>query len=97
MANGTPSGNLSNQRLVAAGARAIEDHARVRRFADRLCEELDHVTSPHGIPVTDLDPEDSMVIAVEKMLASQPAVIPMPRTSTKLGIAVMPKTTTKGR
>jgi hypothetical protein len=60
----------SNQRLVAASARALEAHARVRRMADHLAEELEHVTSPHGIPTTELDPEDSMVVAVEKVIAT---------------------------
>lgn len=60
----------SGQRLAEAGRRALEAHARVRNVADRLGEELDEVTSPHGIPTMDLDPEDSMVIAVEKVIAS---------------------------
>jgi len=90
----------SNQRLVAAGTRALDAHARVRRFAERLGEELDHVTSPHGIPTTDLDPEDSMVIAVEKVIEAALPVriaseISAPRTSTKLGIVSLPETTAK--
>ena len=63
----------SNQRLAAAGTRALEAYAHVRRSAERLGEELENLTSPSGIPTTDLDPEDSMVIAVEKVIATAPA------------------------
>ena len=95
-ANGTPS----HQRLAAAGTRAFEAHARVRRFAERLCDELDQVTSPHGVPVTDLDPEDSMVIAVEKVIATSTEVVAevaRPRVATRLGVSPIPKPTAKSR
>ena len=67
--NGT-GGSVSNQRLIAAGKRTLEAHARVRRMAEHLGEELESVTSPHGIPSTELDPEDSMVIAVENAITT---------------------------
>lgn len=100
----TGNGAVSNQRLVAAGTRALEAHARVRRIAERLDEELDHVTSPHGIPTADLDPGDSVVIAVEKAIttAKRAEVIPppsplaTPRVSTRLGVVPLVKATAKG-
>lgn len=67
--NGT-GGSASSQRLIAAGKRTLEAHARVRRMAEHLSEELDNVTTSHGIPSTELDPEDSMVIAVEKVITT---------------------------
>lgn len=70
--------SVSNQRLIAASKRALESHARVARLAEHLNEELDHVTSPQGVPVTNLDPEDSMVIAVEKVIASAKVTTPPP-------------------
>jgi hypothetical protein len=74
----------------------LEAHARVRRLAERLVDELDHVTSPHGVPVTDLDPEDSMVVAVEHVIATAASTtIPPPlstsRTSTRIGVAPFAK------
>ena len=90
------NGTSSNQRLVAAGTQAVESHARVRRSAEHLCEELEHVTSTNGVPTTDLDPEDSMVVAVEKVITTARSTIPPPfggpavpasRTSTKPGVA----------
>jgi hypothetical protein len=97
--------SVSNQRLVAASKRALEAHARVRRLAERLGEELEHITSPHGIPTMELDPEDSMVIAVEKVITTAKATTPPPistaadedvatsRTPTRLGVAPLRKPT----
>ncbi len=90
--------SISNQRLVTASKGALESHARVQRFAEHLGEELDQVTSPHGIPTTDLDPEDSMVIAVERVITTAKTTAPppfgvavesvgIPRTTTSMGIA----------
>lgn len=50
--------------------RAIDAHARLRRVATRLSEELEETTSPHGVPTTELSEEDSMVIAVERVIAT---------------------------
>ena len=72
--NGTASGSGATPRLAAAGKRALEAHARVVRSAARLEEELEKVTSV--APLTErttlasFDPEDSMVIAVEKAIAT---------------------------
>jgi len=90
-----PNG-VANPRLSAATKRALEAHARVQLFAEDLCEELEHGTSLHGIPTTELDPEDSMVIAVEKVITTAMATTPAPigakeevpaaRTVTKPGV-----------
>jgi len=92
--NSLPS--ISNQRLVAASKRARESHTRVKRFAEHLSEELDHLTSPGGVPITDLDPEDSMVVAVEKVITTAKPTMPPPfraaggvmpsRTATRQGL-----------
>lgn len=65
-----PSNGVVTQRLQTAGMRALESQARLRRVAERLGEELAEVTSPHGIPTTDLGEEDSMVIAIDRVIAS---------------------------
>jgi hypothetical protein len=92
--------SVSNQRLVAASKRVLEGHKRVQRFAERLSEELEDGTSPNGIPTMDLDPEDSMVVAVERVISTAKATTPpplgrpmedvtlsSPRTATSRGIA----------
>jgi hypothetical protein len=60
-------------RMQAAFTRADESIRRLQRVAIALSEEIDEVTAPHGVPVMDLDPEDSMVIAVERVMDSRPA------------------------
>lgn len=101
---GTIPSSVSNQRLVAASKRALEAYARVQRFAEHLGEELEQVTSPHGIPTTQLDPEDSMVIAVERVISTAKATTPPPMgladeevstslTPTRLGVASLRKPT----
>lgn len=97
--------SLGNPRLVAASKRALEAHTRVKRFAEHLTEELDHVTSPNGIPAMELDPEDSMVIAVEKVITTAKSTVPPPlgaetvegvtpsRATTKQGLAPIRKPT----
>jgi len=54
---------------VAAGNRACAAYARVERFADRVSEEIDEVTAPHGIQTIGLDEEDSLVTTIEKTIA----------------------------
>ena len=66
----TPTHGVVTQRLQAAGTRAIESQARLRRVAESLGEELEEVTSPHGIPTTDLGEEDSMVVAIDRVIAA---------------------------
>lgn len=54
----------TNQRMQAAGVRAMDAHTRISRAALRLSEEMDEITSPHGVPTVELSEEDSVVIAV---------------------------------
>ncbi len=62
-----------NPRVQAAGVRAIDGYARVTRFANHVNDEIDEVTAPHGIPVTELHEEDSMVVAVAAAIDAAPA------------------------
>lgn len=90
----------ANQRLAAAGSDAIEAHARVRWLADCLSEELESAET-ESVPRA-IDPEDSMVVAVEKaantmsaVSASMAAVSTSPppppfMPSTNLGIGPVP-------
>lgn len=54
----------ASQRMQSAGVRAMDAHIRVARAAKRLTEEMEEVTANHGIPVTNLDDGDSLVVAV---------------------------------
>lgn len=56
--------------MVRAGTRATDAYALITQFADRVSEEIDDVTAPHGIPVTNLDAEDSLVTTIEKTIAA---------------------------
>jgi len=70
----TSNGFSSSQRMAAAGSEAIEAHARVRWLADRLREEMDNAeTKTAGVPGK-IDPEDSMVVAVEKAATTMKSV-----------------------
>lgn len=62
-------GHSFSQRLATASSQALEAHARVRRFAERLGEELEDSAPSLGIPTTELDPEDSMVVSVGRAIA----------------------------
>lgn len=64
------AGIVVTQRTQAAGVRAIEAFARLRRIADRLSEEIDEATAPHGVPTADLDSDDSLVTTIEQVIAS---------------------------
>lgn len=55
-------------RVQSAGLNAIASLQRLRRKAESLSEEMEEVTSPIGIKVADLDDDDSMVIAVERVI-----------------------------
>ena len=103
--SGTASAiSSSNPRLGAAGTRAVEAHARVRRSADRLREELENLTAPNGVPM-ELDPEDSMAVAVERVITTAKSTVspPLgegametvtaPQTPTKLGVTALRKPT----
>lgn len=86
--------SITNQRLVAASKRAREAHTRVKRFAEHLGEELDQLTSPNGIPVMDLDPEDSMVVAVEKVITTAKSTTVPPPLRAAMGEGVTPSRAT---
>jgi hypothetical protein len=77
-----------NQRLQAAGKRAVAAHTSVKRLATRLKEEFETLTPSNGVVISDLDPEDSMVVAVERVITSQTTPPPMvSRARTAIGIA----------
>lgn len=64
----------ATNRMRAASVRAFDALAALRRRADRLCEELDEVTAPHGIPNTELHDEDSAVTTIEEARATHERV-----------------------
>lgn len=57
--------------MRSAGMRAVNAWARCRDTAEQLNEELDDATAPHGIPVTGLCEEDSMVIAIKTAVVGE--------------------------
>lgn len=96
--NNVKATGAGDQRLQAACKRAVAAHTNVKRMANRLKQEFETLTPSNGIVVTDLDPEDSMVVAVEKVIttsASQtipPPIVSRVRTNiTNIGLAPMPK------
>jgi len=58
-------GSIAGQRMLSASVRAMDAHLALRRKADRVSEEMDDITNPHGIPTTELSAEDSLVIVVD--------------------------------
>lgn len=62
-----------SQRLRAAAVRAAGAARELSRIANKLAEELDEVTAPHGIPVTELSDEDSMVRAIADIIPARAA------------------------
>jgi hypothetical protein len=56
--------------MKAAATRACDAYGSVRRAANKLAEEMDEVTASHGIPITELDVEDSAVIVVAQAIAA---------------------------
>lgn len=57
-----PRPSHNTERMRSAAVRALDSHASVTRAAKKVTEEMEEVTSPIGIPLVDLDDEDSMVI-----------------------------------
>lgn len=55
--------------MQQAGDRAINAWASVERMAEEISSELEDVTVPHGIPVTDLPKSDPLVTATSAALA----------------------------
>jgi len=65
--NGT---SRPNQRAQAAAVRAIGAHERVVMVAKNLNSELGDATPAHGVPVTELPDDDSMVVAIVAAIES---------------------------
>jgi hypothetical protein len=71
-------GIVVTQRVQAAGMRALESHARVRRLAGKLSAEIDDLTGPVvavGAPRASsqndfYDEEDSLVVVVADGIAA---------------------------
>lgn len=60
-------------RIQSAGIRALHDYTEISRLARAVTEEIKESTAPHGIPVTDLSDEDSMVKSVKSMIPNERA------------------------
>ncbi len=60
-----PIEHSATNRMRAASVRAFDSYASLQRRANRLLEEMDEVTAPHGVPTTELSEEDSAVTTVE--------------------------------
>jgi hypothetical protein len=56
--------SVAEQRMVAASVRAIDANVRLRLRACALSEAIEETTAPHGVPITGLSEEDSMVTAI---------------------------------
>lgn len=66
-------------RIQTAGINAQGAYRRLRSKIESLSEEMDDITSPHGVKVTEFDDEDSMVIAVQRVIdggKTPPAQVP---------------------
>ena len=66
-AEGTGTSSAT-QRMRSAAVRALDACRSHEHAATRLAEELEDVTSPHGIAVTGLSEEDSLVTAVADLI-----------------------------
>ena len=64
----------ATNRMRAASVRAFDSYASVARRAGSILEELDEVTSPHGIPTTELHEEDSAVTTIEAARSANAAL-----------------------
>jgi len=65
-----PAVSVATQRMQKAAARACDAHRRTQTIAEGVREELEETTAPHGIPVTELHEEDSLVTVVKDALAA---------------------------
>lgn len=70
----TNAEHSATNRMRAASVRAFDSYAGVQRRANRILEELEEVTSPHGIPTTELHEEDSAVTTIEAARAANAEV-----------------------
>lgn len=60
-------GSVTGKRVEAAVVRALDAYMTIERKADLLIEELDDVTIP-GVVRTQIDQEDSLVIAIKDVI-----------------------------
>jgi len=65
---GAAAGSVSNQRMQAAGIRALDAYRAVARKCQVVNEELDDVTPVEGIPV-EVSEESSLVTSIEAAIA----------------------------
>lgn len=59
---------MVNQRVQAATRSVVDSCRRVENKADELLAQLEDITPVQGIPLCDLDDEDSAVIAITEVL-----------------------------
>lgn len=64
-----------NQRMAAATARVEESCKRVRDISTDILRELEDMTPIPGVPMMDLDDEDSAVIAIHEVLEQRTEMI----------------------
>lgn len=64
-----------NQRMQAATSRVEESCKRVKDISNEILRELEDVTPIPGIPMMDLDDEDSAVIAIHEVLEQRTEII----------------------
>ena len=62
----------TSQRVQAATTRAVTACRRVENLADNILDEIEDYTPVQGVPLMDLDDEDSAVVAVKEVLSSAP-------------------------
>lgn len=70
LAQGSVPPAAITDRMQSACVRACDAYRTVSRKAERIQEELDEVTAPHGVPTTELHDEDSIVVAVREAKAN---------------------------
>lgn len=61
------------ERVRAAATRSIESSQRLIRLSEQMCEEIDEVTPPIGVPIQDLSDEDSAVISMAEAITANGA------------------------
>lgn len=63
-------GSVSDRRMEAACVRALDAYMMLGRHAARLLRKLNDMTTP-GVVKTHIDPEDSLVLAIQSVTASK--------------------------
>ena len=64
----------TNERVQAAALRAVSASRRIEKLADNVLDEIEDYTPVQGVPLMDLDDEDSAVVAVKEVLTAAPGV-----------------------